>query len=943
MLLSSDDQLAELRARVAEVETRLNRMEGRASASPVAPRFSAAPAPAASSPPALPVEWPSSWTPPATSEAAPVVSLDTPRVQETAGNSAVSHAPVPAATVPAADALRVAATARKGAVSNAPAQTTNQGGAGAGAPVQAAPVLWGIAETVGVAPNPAVSSSPESREQKPDKSLLDWETLIGGRLALWVGALCLFLAFASLLVYVGQTLPPPTPAMRVASGFGASVALFAGALWGRGRTQRWFVDGFLGAGLAVGFLSVWGGGPHFAFWPLWVSLAGFGLLSALGMALSARRDSQALLVLSATGGFLTPLLVGQNHANGMAVEFLSFLLVLNAGIIAVCTAKKWREIVYGALAATALLSWGWSLGANMNEMRPLVWTFDCLNFGLFAGAACGRALWLSEETEDGDSALLLTASALYAATSQWLLAPLMRGFPGAFSLGMTIVFGALWFVTRRRVPLNAALRANFLVLSCTAGALFVPLQFGAHGLVWGWMAQAVALSIVGRKTTERLLGRSGRALWSLAIVALGVEALSSLWNAGAPFDGFSLRSLFCLGATFVLLFDAPNDEPGRPIYAAFLSWGGALWIGRAVWLAMPRLTFVLPAHRDEAAILIGASAIALWSLTIARAGWWRRQSELCFNGVLVSGAAICAIAGVALWGEAPLVALRIGAFLVGAVTIWLMGNWHEQREEGAGSLGENPVLGVATWILLGLSVEIVAHWNGGQFNVPDTGATAWFALCATWSAFAALVGAVSVWRAWAKLWTLAQSLLAVSLGLLLLQSPLISHSLVPIWNARLGAFALSWMVALLARSVDGNDRQRRGDWWMLALLLLPLWSSTQEVWNWVATHHAEFGSAWQRFASLGVSLLWSFYAAACLIGGVVKRAQQVRMGALGLGALTVCKVFLLDLSFLDGGLRVLSLGGLGMALLLISWLYSRVGTNGKPAGDLTGAPSRFML
>jgi uncharacterized membrane protein len=35
------------------------------------------------------------------------------------------------------------------------------------------------------------------------------------------------------------------------------------------------------------------------------------------------------------------------------------------------------------------------------------------------------------------------------------------------------------------------------------------------------------------------------------------------------------------------------------------------------------------------------------------------------------------------------------------------------------------------------------------------------------------------------------------------------------------------------------------------------------------------------------------------------------------------KVFLFDLGFLNGPSRVLSLGGLGLALIFISWLYSR--------------------
>ena len=878
-LLSPDDQLSELRGRVAELEARVSRVEG-AVQLPATPRFvpTSLTPPVASPPPVSPVsptEWPSRWTPAAAPEAAPFISPDAAQNWE-AKSARTASSPSPVAPSPSTE----------------PGSQTN-----------AVPPPW------------------PSREPHKDKSLLDWETLVGGRLALWVGALCLFLALASLLVYVGQTLPPPTPLMRVGAGFAASFALFAGALWARNRMQLWFVDGFLGAGLAVGFLSVWGGGPHFALWSWPVSVAGFSLFSALGVALAAKRNSPALLILSATGGFLTPLLVHHNNSNGLPLVFLSYLLVLNAGIVAVCVAKKWREIIYGAFAATVLLAWGWSIETNIETTRLLAWVFASLGWILFAGAACVRAFWKGEDTDAEDSTLLFSVSGLYALASHSLLAPLLRSFPGAFSLGLTVVFGALWFVSRQRLPLNAALRTNFLALACVAGALFVPLQFGQNGLVWGWMAQSVALTLVGRKTNARLLSKSGKTLWVLAMLSLAVDAI--VLGTSAPFDWLSLRILFCLGATAILLFDASSDDSTSPLYATVLSWVGAFWIGRAVWLALPRFATILPAHRTEAAILIGASVIALWCLGMFRAAVSRSQNELRANALLVFGSALCAIVGVALYGQAPLVALRIAAFAAIAASLWLMGNWLAPKEN-ATTRHELSALAVASWLLLGFSVEVAAHWNRGVFAVPASGMTTWFALCAAWCAFAALVGALSIWRAWPKLWALAEGVFAVSTGVLLLQSLLVLHPLAPITNARLGAFALAWLVALLARVVDGEGKERRGDWWLGALLLLPLWASTQEGWNLAATHHADLGKEWQRFASLGVSLWWSFYAAAGLIAGVLRRTQGVRVGALALGALTVCKVFLLDLSFLDGGLRVLSLGGLGLALMLISWLYSRL-------------------
>ena len=61
-----------------------------------------------------------------------------------------------------------------------------------------------------------------------------------------------------------------------------------------------------------------------------------------------------------------------------------------------------------------------------------------------------------------------------------------------------------------------------------------------------------------------------------------------------------------------------------------------------------------------------------------------------------------------------------------------------------------------------------------------------------------------------------------------------------------------------------------------------------------------------------------------------------RIAALCLFGVTVAKVFLFDLGFLESQFRVLSFGGLGAALIGISWLYSRYGGGSTGAGIQQG-------
>jgi uncharacterized membrane protein len=57
--------------------------------------------------------------------------------------------------------------------------------------------------------------------------------------------------------------------------------------------------------------------------------------------------------------------------------------------------------------------------------------------------------------------------------------------------------------------------------------------------------------------------------------------------------------------------------------------------------------------------------------------------------------------------------------------------------------------------------------------------------------------------------------------------------------------------------------------------------------------------------------------------GLQRRQAALRFGAIGLFAITVVKVFLVDLDRLDAGYRILSFVVLGGLLILASFLYTR--------------------
>jgi len=87
---------------------------------------------------------------------------------------------------------------------------------------------------------------------------------------------------------------------------------------------------------------------------------------------------------------------------------------------------------------------------------------------------------------------------------------------------------------------------------------------------------------------------------------------------------------------------------------------------------------------------------------------------------------------------------------------------------------------------------------------------------------------------------------------------------------------------------------------------------------------------------LGLSILWTAYAAATLAWGFLRRSVALRYAALCLFGLTIVKVFFVDMASVKTAYRMLSLLVLGVVLLLVGLLYQK--SSRRPAAP-GGPPS----
>jgi uncharacterized membrane protein len=101
--------------------------------------------------------------------------------------------------------------------------------------------------------------------------------------------------------------------------------------------------------------------------------------------------------------------------------------------------------------------------------------------------------------------------------------------------------------------------------------------------------------------------------------------------------------------------------------------------------------------------------------------------------------------------------------------------------------------------------------------------------------------------------------------------------------------------------------------------------------------HAYWGPYEGHFArELMVSVTWGIYATALIVIGLWKRYAAIRYFAILLFSVTILKVFFADMADLDRAYRVASIIGLGILLLVTSYLYTRSRPSDQAIDDRIG-------
>jgi uncharacterized membrane protein len=803
---------------------------------------------------------------------------------------------------------------------------------------------------------PAASESPAALEPSAFDEIAarvkGW--LLGGNTVARLGALVLFIGLAFLARYATEHGFFPPQVRLAAIGLVAVVLLVIGFRLRERRTG--YALTLQGVGVAVLYLTLFAALRLYGFIPPVPAFALMVAVCALSALLAVLQDARALAVIGAAGGFLAPILASTGQGDHVAL--FTYYTVLNLGILGVAWKKDWRLLNLVGFAFTFGIATVWGVlryqPAHYGSTQPFLIVFCVLYVAIAVLFAMHRAVRLSDYV---DATLVFGVPLI----GFGLQAGLVRGFE--YGLAWSAIAVATFYLAlaallvQRRLAQLRLLAESFIALGLVSATLAIPFALDARWTAAAWALEGAGVVWIGLRQDRRLARAFGLLLQVGAALAfmrhLGFRQPQSWPLANADFIGALLlagAAIFVARVVALRYAEAPRPRPGsyedieRALQAPLFLYGFAWWMG-ALLLEVTRREFDLAGRVDFAVApenwLFLMMAGFVVSATIAcRAGlrrdWlaatWPAHVSLV---VMLFAAIVGSVAfrhvfehlGWACWPmaiAAHLYALRMldgernrwwvavhaggvylllilaasfGNYLIDAAQLWHT-SW--------GPAASLAALAVVLFAVTHAATSSVAqsHWPMRQY----ARAYGWFGLLpAAGFAVAGALFSAATQRGDAAPLPHVPLVNPTDLSVLL--------AFAAAWHWRAQIAATPWRLPAALRSQPA--------WIAVFGAAMFVWLNT--VWLRIAHHY--FGVGWsvlQLFDSFvvqtGYALLWTATAMALMVFASRSRLRVPWLVGAALLAVTVLKLFVIDLANTGGTERIVAFIGVGALMLLVGYV-----------------------
>ena len=791
---------------------------------------------------------------------------------------------------------------------------------------------------------PAIGYSGEPKAAKSNNGQA-LEALLGGKWSLWLGILALLFAVAFFLKEAWQD-QRIGPLVQITLSTVVGILFLGAAEVCRKRFPIWYSESLSAAGIAILYLTSWAAGERFNFLTYGQAFFLMAMVSGLGAIISFRHTTWRLLLLAGIGAYLTPVMLSGDTSGGSPVGLLLYLLAVNAGILLVGTVRTWSGLYWVVFAGTVTLIAGW---LTSNFMASPNWNYLILLTLLYLeglAAIMGRS-WLHKQSSSANEiGVFALASFFMIITGDLTLRQITGGsvpYSGVYSVAMAILLMGLYRFTKQTLAWDIWLRQAALGSAITAVTVALAFRLEVELLGPAWMLESALLLYIAASMNSRLLRVLGQTVYGFGLAM-------TLIGAGINLEVQYAYLGVAIAVSLFLLWNNAHTEQKDDDFDRIYSWV-TFFLG--VWLvgkAGGDLAGLVYKGSEASAVAYqaGVAVLAIYSAAAFVLAVRFKTSEIRWFSIALLFLLSCfsfsgdemvnrLLAGVvAGFWPYEVVRLAVTAVLMASI-IWV---YRYAEGQNSGALTPNEARGAeylpAIALLLGavsIALSVIAYAPEKWFAVNAVeflGPIELLAICAVVAIYS-FVGFLTARRA-ALL--PAQQTAVFLMGLCFILAILAGLGTWgmesdPLFNIRFATLVITvaclWIcISMLMKArPERQDSMARG---VLVLVMLAAigWGVTMETIVGMEMKFAGTDENWKRYAQLAISLEWIVAGLALVLAGLWKKERYLRLAGLAVMGLATWKVFLFDLAYLDQGLRVLTFAALGITMLGISYLYSKL-------------------
>src|SRR5690606_27352761 len=267
------------------------------------------------------------------------------------------------------------------------------------------------------------------------------------------------------------------------------------------------------------------------------------LITVFSVFVSIAYNRQELGVLSTVAGFAVPFMVSTGEGNYHVL--LSYLAILNVGLLIISYYKRWFIVNFTALIATVLVVAGWYL--TLTDPNALVihnaLLYCSLFYFIFSIAFVINNVIHNNKFAYYEIAALMSTTALYFAIGTHIINELNSTYLGLFSISLGFINIVFAYVVYKRYKFDKNIVYVLIGLALTLATVTLPIQFEGNYITIFWACEAVLLFWLSQKSQLKGFTLAGIIVQSLALVSLVMD-LNNYVNDTVPYIiGFNLQFL----------------------------------------------------------------------------------------------------------------------------------------------------------------------------------------------------------------------------------------------------------------------------------------------------------------------------------------------------------------------------------------------------------------